>query len=138
MPRPPAARSIYLALILETALLAPGQALRAWIDALERDGVTARHLLVITHTKETSLRLQTLRINAASCLMAPVLTDDLVATLLCACGAQPKTARRVLVIDDDATQTLLAEWFLSAAGFQVRVLTDPLGHWRCWRSSNPT
>jgi len=119
-------RPKYLALILDSALLAPGQTLRAWIDTLERTGIRGQQLLVIAPIKDIGLRLQAVRANAAACLMAPVVTDDLVAALLLACRPQPKTARRVLVVDDDATQTLLAQRFLTAAGFQVRALTDPL------------
>ena len=42
----------YLALVLDTALLMPGQTLKTWLDALEADGVKAQHLLIIGRTKE--------------------------------------------------------------------------------------
>ena len=116
----------FLALILDTALLAPSQTLQSWIASLAKGGVSAPHLLVIAHSKEIGLRLQALRANAVACFVAPITAAEVVSALLLACRPQPKTARRVLVVDDDATQTLLVERFLTAAGFQVRALTDPL------------
>lgn len=116
----------YQSLIVDMTLLAPGETLKTWMDALADAGITAPHLVVITTSKDIGARLQALRANAAAYFVAPVATDELLATLVSACRPQPGTARRVLVVDDDAMQALLAERMLTAAGFQIRVLTDPL------------
>jgi DNA-binding NtrC family response regulator len=116
----------YQSLILDMALLAPDQTLQCWIDTLGETGIKAPQLVVIAATKDIGPRLQALRANAAAYFVAPVAVDDLVSTLVSACRPPPGTARRVLVVDDDAMQALLAERILTAAAFQVRVLTDPL------------
>ncbi len=116
----------FLALILDTSLMGCDQTLKSWLETLARNGISARHLLVLAHTREIGLRLQALRAGAAACFVAPVPVAVLTDAVLLACRPQPKTARRVLVVDDDAPQTLLLERFLTTAGFQVRALTDPL------------
>ncbi|WP_295456214.1 EAL domain-containing protein [uncultured Thiodictyon sp.] len=116
----------YQSLILDMTLLAPGQTLKTWLDALAEAGIQAPHLVIIAATKDIGPRLQALRANAAAYFVAPVATDELLATLVSTCQPPPGMVRRVLVVDDDAMQALLAERILTAAGFQVRVLTDPL------------
>ncbi|WP_295388134.1 response regulator [uncultured Thiodictyon sp.] len=125
--QPPATAGFkYQSLILDTARLAPGETLKDWIDELTQAGIKAPHLVIIAATKEIGPRLQALRANAAAYFVTPVDADVLVATLVSACRPPPGTVRRVLVVDDDAMQALLAERILTAAGLQVRALTDPL------------
>ncbi|WP_295432928.1 EAL domain-containing protein [uncultured Thiodictyon sp.] len=111
-------------LILDTALLGADQTIKAFVDAVQPPMTKPPLLVVIAHSRAIEWRLQAMRADAAAFFVAPVAAGELVERLITLCRPGHGEASRVLVVDDSATQALLTERVLMAAGFVVRTLID--------------
>ncbi len=111
---------------LDTGVLRPGQTVKDLAASLPVTGARPPSLVVIARSKDIGLRLQALRANAAAYYVAPVASSELSEKLLELSRPRPRISARVLIVEDSAVQSILAERVLKAAGFSVRILTDSL------------
>jgi len=120
----PAVASGCAVLILDTALLGADQTIKAFVERVQPSTTRPPLLVVIAQSGAIEWRLQAMRADAAAFFVAPVASGELVERLITLCRPGHGEASRVLVVDDSATQALLTERVLMAAGFVVRTLID--------------
>ena len=123
-PSVPAGPADCAVLILDTALLGANQTIKEFVDRVQPPTVRPPILVVIAHSRAIEWRLQAMRADAAGFFVAPLAAGELVERLITLCRPGHGEASRVLVVDDSATQALLTERVLMAAGFVVRTLID--------------
>ncbi len=108
-------------LLLDTGRLPPDRSITDLIGAAKPIA-----LVVIVHTPGIAMRLQAIRAKAAAIFAAPVDTQALTERLVALCRPRTEPKGRVLLVDHAATQGLVTQRILTAAGFETRTLSDPL------------
>lgn len=113
-------------LLLDAAYLGT-QALEPVLHLLKVDHSSAPALFIIADQGTIEMRLLALRVGAAHLYSKPVdpqlMLDDLESFI----HPHPEPRRRILIVEDDATQATFTAKLLQKGGKDTLAITDPLG-----------
>ncbi|HET7561938.1 MAG TPA: response regulator [Rhodanobacteraceae bacterium] len=83
-------------------------------------------LLALLRGPDVELRLRALRLGADRCIALPATSEEVLNAARELAEVEQDSPYRVLIVDDDAAQSLFAQAILKRAGMETRVLSESL------------
>lgn len=102
------------------------EALTIGLRAARQDAANPLRLLVLLRGPDVELRLRALRLGADRCIALPATSEEVLNAAQELAAVEQDSPYRVLIVDDDAAQSLFAQAILRRAGMETRVLSESL------------
>ncbi|MES9851336.1 MAG: response regulator [Candidatus Thiodiazotropha sp. L084R] len=112
--------------LLDTAYLPRIDELKQTSTDIDSSKITMPELIFISNHCDVEARLEVLRAGATQCFSEPISINDLISSIKEAISPDLKPHYRVLVVEDDVSQSKFACKLLEKGGFDTLAVTDPM------------
>ncbi|MES9942259.1 MAG: response regulator [Candidatus Thiodiazotropha sp. 6PLUC2] len=112
--------------LLDTEYLPQIEVLNKAFAKIDPSKAEKPELIFISNHCDVEIRLEVLRAGATQCFSEPISINDLILSIKEAISPELKPHYRVLVVEDDVSQSKFACKLLKKGGFDTLAITDPL------------